>query len=92
MGRKRIEISGQRFGQLTVIEYAGNCKWLCKCDCGRYKKVKSAYLRNGSAKSCGCLKGKPAKFLGCNEDCFNCTYDDCLKPDYMIKSKEEVTW
>ena len=26
---------------------------------------------------------------GCCEDCFNCRYDDCKKPAYLMKSPNE---
>jgi len=29
------------------------------------------------------------KFHGCNEDCLNCTYKDCLKPDNLCKSDSD---
>lgn len=60
MGRKLIDLTGQRFGRLTVIsriENVGhNTSWLCKCDCGNEKIVSGNNLRNGSTKSCGCIK------------------------------------
>jgi len=28
----------------------------------------------------------------CNDDCFNCPYEDCMKPDYMCKSTEVDKW
>ena len=38
MGRKAIDLTGKRFGKLTVIsrkENIGNsAAWLCQCDCG----------------------------------------------------------
>ncbi len=52
---KAIDIKGQRFGRLLAIEYAGGCKWLCKCDCGNEKLVDGSSLRLGHTRSCGCL-------------------------------------
>lgn len=54
------DISGQKFGQLTVIKYAYTDKhhtaiWQCKCDCGNIVEVRSDSLRNGHTRSCGCL-------------------------------------
>lgn len=50
---------GQRFGRLTVIEFAGtkNSKayWKCRCDCGNICVVRSSHLKDGSTQSCGCL-------------------------------------
>lgn len=56
-----IDLTGQRFGRLTVIELLPERKnkkryWKCKCDCGNYKKIDTASLRGGHTKSCGCLE------------------------------------
>lgn len=57
---KFIDLTGQKFNRLTVIKRLGSqCKsyqWLCLCDCGKYTKVLTHALKNGSTKSCGCLK------------------------------------
>lgn len=58
------DITGQRFGNLTVIEkaetvkvkYGTVVKWLCKCECGNTRIVPGTELRRGKAKHCGCLK------------------------------------
>ena len=54
-----IDISGQRFGRLTVIRRARNrgrrtC-WECRCDCGQVKDIQFDALRKGETRSCGCL-------------------------------------
>lgn len=54
---KRIDLTNMRFGRLTVIEYAGNRKWLCKCDCGNKKVIEGSSLRAGITHSCGCFNG-----------------------------------
>lgn len=55
---KLIDLTGQRFGRLTVVERAENhgCRaaWMCQCDCGNQTVVLSTNLRSGSIKSCGC--------------------------------------
>lgn len=58
---KLIDLTGQKFGRLTVIERAGsdkykNAMWLCKCDCEKQAKcvVNGSYLRQGLSQSCGC--------------------------------------
>ncbi len=62
---KRIDLTGQRFGRLTVIEYDhaehDGAHWLCKCDCGTEKVVAGYLLRNGATKSCGCLKSDASR-------------------------------
>lgn len=54
-----IDLSGQRFGRLTVLSYYGlhssSSKWLCKCDCGKEIITTSNSLRVGNTQSCGCL-------------------------------------
>lgn len=49
------DLSGKIFGQLVVIEYAQNGKWLCKCSCGNTKELKTGHLNTGKLKSCGCI-------------------------------------
>lgn len=57
------DLTGQRFGRLTVIERAenGRCggkavtKWLCRCECGTEKIIEGHSLKRGRTKSCGCL-------------------------------------
>lgn len=56
---KFIDLTGQKFGKLTVIKKAkkdkwGQYQWLCKCECGKKTIVKGGNLRNGNSKSCGC--------------------------------------
>lgn len=63
---KFIDLTGQRFGRLIVIEKAENSKtkygtvikWLCKCDCGNTRIVPTGELKKGRCKHCGCLKVK----------------------------------
>lgn len=60
-----IDLTGMRFGRLTVIEKAEDknkqIMWRCKCDCGNEKCVSSGNLRSGCTKSCGCLHDEVAK-------------------------------
>ena len=58
MAKCRIDITGQKFTRLTVIEYADNARWLCLCDCGKRKTVRGGDLKTGNTRSCGCLKVK----------------------------------
>lgn len=52
----RINLVGQRFGQLTVLEQYPLRKVLVKCDCGNTKIVNSSNMRSGGVLSCGCKK------------------------------------
>ena len=58
---KMIDLTGQVFDKLTVIDCAGKLDgrryfWNCKCECGNVKAILGASLRNGNTKSCGCGK------------------------------------
>lgn len=59
--RKPEDLTGQKFGKLTVIsihEKRGKFyTWKCVCDCGSGKIVYpfSSNLKRGKSKSCGCL-------------------------------------
>ena len=56
---KRTDLTGQRFGRLTVVEISeikdGNVFWLCRCDCGNMTVVTRRNLQSGNTRSCGCL-------------------------------------
>lgn len=61
MTRGRFEdLTGRRFGRLTVLERASNrgrhVYWTCKCDCGTVKEIRPDGLRNGRVVSCGCYQ------------------------------------
>lgn len=55
----RLDLTGQRFGRLTVLALAPNrgtkSAWTCRCDCGRERVVMLGNLRSGHSRSCGCL-------------------------------------
>lgn len=64
---KFIDLTGQRFGKLTVIKEVDGYKslsgryvarWLCQCDCGETIVTSGNTLRSGNTKSCGCLQRK----------------------------------
>lgn len=57
----RRDLTGLRFGRLTVVEAisqrAHRCLvWRCRCDCGTETMVVSGNLVNGNTTSCGCLQ------------------------------------
>ena len=58
MGRL-IDLIGQKFGRLTVIERAendlyGKVRWLCRCDCGNIVIRHGHTLRKNRESDCGC--------------------------------------
>lgn len=68
---KAIDLTGQVFGRLTVIERGtnssdGKARWLCRCTCGNTTLVTGRLLRNGHTKSCGCLSAELASLNSLN--------------------------
>lgn len=60
-GLKQLnDLTGQTFGQLTVLEYAGSDRnrssWKCECSCGNIVVVNQMELKHGDTLSCGCLR------------------------------------
>jgi hypothetical protein len=58
-GHRFKDITGQRFGMLTVSkcvgrDHRGKALWACECDCGVRHTTLGESLRSGRAKSCGC--------------------------------------
>lgn len=82
-------IKGQRFGKLIVLERAENriresgrqdVVWVCKCDCGNSKNIRSTYLLQGLTKSCGCIAIEKVKNL-------NLSHNMCQTKEYKAWSK-----
>lgn len=57
-GRNKNDLLDQRYGSILVIAPAENIgtysAWLCRCDCGNEKIIKSTYLIEGKSTTCGC--------------------------------------
>lgn len=67
MSHKRFfqDLTGQKFGRLTVVDRASDyvspsgeteVRWNCDCHCGNRCIVNSDNLKNGSTQSCGCFR------------------------------------
>lgn len=68
---KFVDLTGQRFGKLIVLEKIGRDKykniiWLCECQCEEKTliHVTSNHLKSGHTKSCGCINKELMKELG----------------------------
>lgn len=66
---RALELTGQRFGRLTVVERTesakyGHSRWLCLCDCSLVSVVLSTNLQSGTTQSCGCLAKETAQANG----------------------------
>lgn len=59
-GKLREDLTGKRYGMLTVIEYDGNGRWTVKCDCGNIKHMLTRNFKYGQNRGCGCNQGKSA--------------------------------
>jgi 5-methylcytosine-specific restriction endonuclease McrA len=67
-GPKAVDITGMKFGKLTVIKlfdvkyYTNNKqeRWLCKCDCGKNSIKYKNDITNGECKQCGSCAKKEA--------------------------------
>lgn len=59
------DLTGQKFGRLTVIGMqpteTRKTFWVCQCDCGNMKVVRSDSLQCGAIRSYGCLKKEQDK-------------------------------
>lgn len=55
-----LNLTGQRFGKLAVIEKAPNrgkiTHWMCQCECGTRIDVGTGNLASGASTSCGCSR------------------------------------
>lgn len=68
MSKGRLNMTGQKFGLLTVLHDAHIPKTIargkrthnryvrCQCDCGNSTAVRIDHLRRGKTRSCGCLQ------------------------------------
>ena len=86
-GKPLINLTGERFGRLVVLEQAesvkGRIAWLCQCDCGNTKIATSQVLRKGLTTSCGCYKSEVArkratKHLLCDSSLYD-SYHNMIK-------------
>lgn len=64
---KRVNLIGQSFGRLTVIQAAPSRRgsdgvsvtmWKCICSCGKEVEVRTKNLKNGGTTSCGCYRSE----------------------------------
>lgn len=102
-----IDMTGRRYGRLTVIERAPRdsktAYWLCRCDCGTVKVISGESIRAGHSKSCGCLSREVAAKThgephGCHGErlytVWNAMKDRCRNPNnkrYKIYGGRGIT-
>ncbi len=70
MPQKLVDVVGQRYGRLVVVERTTifvkgrtvPC-WKCQCDCGNIAFLQGSNVRRGNTKSCGCYRREKARQL-----------------------------
>lgn len=69
--RHIIDLTGEKFGKLTVMEVSynnekterdGKMRWKCRCECGNIIYTLRNSLISGNTKSCGCHSRTPFSF------------------------------
>lgn len=92
---KFIDLTGQRFGMLTVIRRGENhisptnpkkpyVQWYCDCDCGNKDiLIRGDSLKTGNTKSCGCY----AKIFA-----YNVGKDNRLYNNYDLTGEYGIGW
>lgn len=54
--KPRKDLTGNRYGKLVVVSWAGHSHWNCACDCGGKSVVLTANLTRHNTTSCGCIR------------------------------------
>lgn len=96
MSRKMKDITGMRSGKLVAIEptkerYHCRVVWLCKCDCGKTRKVCGEHIKLNKTKHCGCSnRSVPNKYEFVDDLCMIelCDRDENII-NYTIIDKED---
>ena len=65
MSEPKIDLTGKKYGMLTVVELVGKNQrgfvWKCKCKCGNEVELNTGYLNKKSFnanRNCGCIDNK----------------------------------
>lgn len=87
--KRVINLVGQRFGKLVVIEQADVVNrqyyWWCQCDCGKVIRVLGNSLKAGKTKTCGCEHSRKP------EDLTNQTFGKLTALEPLYKN-DRVYW
>lgn len=81
-----IDLSGKRFGYLTVLKLAdsqlhSDIYWTVRCDCGTVKDVAGGSMKSGNTISCGCKKRSVGEMM---IDQLLTTNEIVFKPEYIF--------
>lgn len=66
MARPTKQLYDMKFGRWTVVDFShrdkrGSAFWLCRCECGKEKRIYGSELIRGRTRSCGCLIADTAR-------------------------------
>jgi len=89
---KVIDLTGQKFGRLTVVRQSERkikdrkAMWECVCECGKSdtRIVIGRNLRNGNTSSCGCYRRDLHTKLFASRDALRELYEDKVLPPSQI--------
>jgi len=88
-----IDLTGNVFGRLTVIERAENrgkrIFWLVRCICGLEKEADGSHLRSGSSTSCGCSRIKDEGWLTTAKKAYKPYRDGDITLDKFIELSQD---
>ena len=92
---KVIDLTGQRFGRLTVVERIGTKNrqslWKCKCDCKNEVTVLAYNLKNGRTTSCGCFRKEESLKRIKNQNQFSCKEGTRIRSLTAKKNKNNTS-
>lgn len=96
---KLKNLTNLRFGRLLVLyrtKESKQTRWMCKCDCGNIKSIRSTHLISGKIVSCGCYK-KERQILGVTKHGLSKSriyriYRNMINRCYWEKQKEFKYW
>ena len=94
MSRKKVDLTGQRFGKLVVLGDSGergsggSVMWDCICDCGKTTYASSDNLRRGMTKSCGCLR---VEYMKTKKGSDHPKYNPNLTDEERLKNRNRMS-
>ena len=89
---KRKELTGKRFGHLTVTGPAGEREngyqvWNCRCDCGGEIRVDTKRLEHGTVTDCGCIPKQNARRGNRAEDLAGQRFGFCSRKNHSFQKE-----
>ena len=88
MKKMGIDLTGRKFGRLTVVCEAerdknGVRRWVCSCECGNEKVIYQNALNQNKTKSCGCYLSEASR------NRMSLGYNSIFTKEYLLKEHKE---